>query len=68
LPEGIDDRRASDEADKQGVEAQALSGFSIKHKRRGGLLLGYAGYDERQIRVGVRRLATALHSVARAMK
>jgi GntR family transcriptional regulator/MocR family aminotransferase len=68
LPEGIDDRRASEEADKQGVEAQALSGFSIKHKRRGGLLLGYAGYDERQIRVGVRRLATALHSVARARK
>jgi GntR family transcriptional regulator/MocR family aminotransferase len=66
LAEGVDDARAAAEADAQGVEAQALSGFTLKHKRRGGLLLGYAGYDERQIRVGVRRLATALHNVVRA--
>jgi hypothetical protein len=31
-------------------------------------LLGYAGYDERQIRVGVRKLSTVLRAVARGKK
>jgi GntR family transcriptional regulator/MocR family aminotransferase len=62
LADGLDDRKASEAAASAGVEAQALSSFSIKHKVRGGLLLGYAGYDERQIRVGVRKLSTALRA------
>ncbi|MEN3335584.1 MAG: GntR family transcriptional regulator / MocR family aminotransferase [Blastocatellia bacterium] len=63
LRDGIDDRRAQEEAARQNVEAQALSAFSIKYHHRAGLMLGYAGYNEREIRVGVRRLATALHNV-----
>jgi GntR family transcriptional regulator/MocR family aminotransferase len=62
LADGADDREASKAASEAGVDAQALSSFSIKHRSRGGLLLGYAGYDERQIRVGVRKLATALRA------
>jgi len=63
LREGLDDRRAQEEAARHNVEAQALATFSIKHYHRAGLMLGYAGYDEREIRVGVRRLATALHNL-----
>ena len=63
LPDGMDDRRAQEEAARQNVEAPALSAFSIKHHHRAGLMLGYAGYNEREIRVGVRRLAMALHNL-----
>jgi GntR family transcriptional regulator/MocR family aminotransferase len=63
LREGMDDRRAQEAAARENVEAQALSAFSIKHHHRAGLMLGYAGYNEREIRVGMRRLATALHNV-----
>lgn len=68
LNDGMDDRKASEAAASAGIEAQALSSFRIKHRRRGGLLLGYAGYNERQIRVGVRKLSTALRTVARVKK
>ncbi|MGA9767833.1 MAG: PLP-dependent aminotransferase family protein [Blastocatellia bacterium] len=68
LADGLDDRKASKAAADEGVEAQALSSFSIKYRTRSGLLLGYAGYDERQIRVGVRKLSTALRAVVRGRK
>jgi GntR family transcriptional regulator/MocR family aminotransferase len=60
LPDGVDDRAASREANRLGVEAPALSLYCIERGRRSGLLLGYAGYDEREIRKGVRLLAAAL--------
>ncbi|HEY9230968.1 MAG TPA: PLP-dependent aminotransferase family protein [Blastocatellia bacterium] len=63
LRDGIDDQRAQEEAARQNVEAPALSAFSMKYRHRAGLMLGYAGYSEREIRVGVRRLATALHNL-----
>ena len=63
LRQGLDDRRAQEEAARQNVEAPALSAFSMKYRHRPGLMLGYAGYSEREIRVGVRRLATALHNL-----
>ena len=66
LADGLDDRRAQEEAARENIEAQALSGFSLEHACRPGLLLGYAGYNERQLRVGVRRLATALRGLAAA--
>ncbi|HST19575.1 MAG TPA: PLP-dependent aminotransferase family protein [Blastocatellia bacterium] len=68
LADSVDDRKASEAAASEGVEAQALSSFSLKHRMRGGLLLGYAGYDKRQIRVGVRKLSTVLRAVARGKK
>ena len=65
---GIDDRSAQEEAARQNLEAPALSSFSLKYRPRAGLMLGYAGYNEREIRVGVRRLATALHNLAAGKK
>jgi GntR family transcriptional regulator/MocR family aminotransferase len=60
LPEGVDDREASRRAGVLGVEVPPLSAYRLKPGGRGGLLLGYAATPPRQIRDGVRRLATAL--------
>jgi GntR family transcriptional regulator/MocR family aminotransferase len=60
LPQGQDDRAASLRAAEDGVEAPPLSAYAALPPRRGGLLLGYTGLDEPQIREGVRRLAAAL--------
>ena len=63
LPAGVDDADASRAAAAVGIDAQPLSAFRLKRGGRGGLLLGYAAYDERQIRHGVRQLAAALRTL-----
>jgi GntR family transcriptional regulator/MocR family aminotransferase len=60
LPPGVDDRAVSARALELGVEAPALSRYALRRPRRGGLVLGYAGYDERTLRRGVAGLARAL--------
>ena len=60
LPPGQDDRAASQAAARVGVEAPALSSYYLTRPSQGGLLLGYAGWEPRQIRDAVRRLAGAL--------
>ena len=65
LPAGRDDREAARAAEAHGVEAQPLSSFCLKTPERQGLVLGYAGYDEAEIREGVARLAAALRACAR---
>ncbi|PYS93134.1 MAG: PLP-dependent aminotransferase family protein [Acidobacteria bacterium] len=65
LPAGVDDVAASRAAAAHGLDVQPLSSFHLKRGGHGGLLLGYAGFNERQIRAGVRQLAVALRSVMR---
>jgi GntR family transcriptional regulator/MocR family aminotransferase len=60
LGEGEDDRQASQAAARAGVEVPPLSHYCVERRRRGGLLLGYAGSEPRQIREAVRRLSSAL--------
>ncbi|MEZ5428895.1 MAG: PLP-dependent aminotransferase family protein [Pyrinomonadaceae bacterium] len=60
LPEGVDDRRVADKAAEKGIKVSPVSSYSLKKKRRGGLVLGYTAFDERQIEEGVRRLSEAL--------
>lgn len=60
LPAGKDDREASRDAARRGVEAPAISLYGNPSDGRGGLMLGYAAVDEAGIRTGVRRLAEAL--------
>lgn len=61
LPEGVSDREAARVAAEHGVDAQPLSAFSLRSKTRAaGLVLGYAAFDEREIRAAVRKLAVAL--------
>ncbi|HYY42331.1 MAG TPA: hypothetical protein VE775_06320, partial [Pyrinomonadaceae bacterium] len=59
----INDEVASRAAAAHNIDVQALSSFRLKRSGRGGLLLGYAAYDERQIRTGMRQLATALRTL-----
>ncbi len=65
LADDLSDQKAEAEAFKQGVFAQSLSSFRLKYRRSPGLVLGYAGYDERQLRVGARRLAAGLQNARR---
>jgi GntR family transcriptional regulator / MocR family aminotransferase len=60
LEPGRNDRQASLAAERLGVEAAPLSSCCIEPPQRGGLLLGYGGFDARQIRDGVRRLASGI--------
>ena len=64
LPEGMSDLLVSQRAEAHGVDAQPFSAFCLKREGRGGLVLGYAGYNERQIRASVRQLAVALSEIA----
>lgn len=60
LPQGVDDKHASQAALEYGVETPPLSRYAMKPLPRGGLMLGYAALNERQIRDGARRLRQAL--------
>jgi GntR family transcriptional regulator/MocR family aminotransferase len=60
LSAGADDEVASAQALAHGVFAPALSTFYMEPPGQPGLLLGYAGVTEREIRQEVRHLAVAL--------
>jgi len=62
LPSGVDDRATSRAAAEHGVEAAPLSAFRIRAGGRGGLVLGYAGFTEREIEDGGSRLGRALEA------
>jgi GntR family transcriptional regulator/MocR family aminotransferase len=62
LPDVRDDRAASQAAALSGIEAPPLSNYRVEGHGRGGLLLGYAGFDPGQIREAVRRLGSALRT------
>ena len=60
LNEGVDDREAYRSAAAYEVEVTPLSTYYTESPGRGGLLLGYTGVNDQEIRDGVRRLAHAL--------
>ena len=60
LPPGKDDRRAAALADAGGIMVAPVSVFSLETLPRGGLIFGFAGIDEEEIRRGVQKLAAAL--------
>jgi GntR family transcriptional regulator/MocR family aminotransferase len=63
LPEGVDDRLASQRAAAHGVDAFPLSRYCLESVHRGALVLGYTAVDEHEIRRGVSGLARALSEV-----
>jgi GntR family transcriptional regulator / MocR family aminotransferase len=65
LGSGIDDRLAARAAHARGIEALPLSWFTRGRTMRGGLHLGFAAVDPREIRRGVRELAVALEGLSR---
>jgi GntR family transcriptional regulator / MocR family aminotransferase len=60
LPPGTDDYRASQLAAEVGIKTAPISRQSLEPLPRGGLLLGFAGTNEEDIRQGVQDLAAAL--------
>jgi GntR family transcriptional regulator / MocR family aminotransferase len=60
LPAGSNDAAISERAAAAGIIAPPLSAYSIEARLRPALLLGYAAYNPRQIRDGVRKLAAVL--------
>jgi GntR family transcriptional regulator / MocR family aminotransferase len=60
LPPGVDDRQVSSAAWRYNLRAEPLSAASLRSLGRGALVLGYTGFNEQQIRMGVRQLRIAL--------
>ncbi len=60
LPKGASDGKASARALASGVTVPALSLYSMRSGAPPGLLLGYAALNGRQIREGVRKLASTM--------
>ena len=60
LPPGVSDVAISRRAAEMGISAMPLSSCYAKSPLRGGLILGYGGADERQIRDGIRKLAMSM--------
>jgi len=66
LPPGMDDDRATELALREGVETFPLSRFAFGPTpvmERGALLLGYAAFDPREVRDGIRRLRRGFQGV-----
>ncbi|MGB1251367.1 MAG: PLP-dependent aminotransferase family protein [Candidatus Promineifilaceae bacterium] len=53
LDEGVDDRVISAELHQQGVSASPLSNYSHRPLPRGGLVLGFGGYEPTEIRTAL---------------
>jgi GntR family transcriptional regulator/MocR family aminotransferase len=60
LADDRNDRAAAQAAASGGIDAPALSSYRVEGQGRGGLLLGYAAFEPRQIRDAVRRLGSVL--------
>jgi GntR family transcriptional regulator / MocR family aminotransferase len=59
LREGTDDRDMASKAERQRVIVSPLSAYHMEPTGRGGVLLGYASWTEREIEEGVQHLARA---------
>ena len=56
LPEGVNDRAVSAELAKRGVSTSPLSNYSQIPLARGGLVLGFGGYDSAEIRSALAKM------------
>lgn len=53
LRENVDDRKISEKAATRNIKLAPVSDYSNKKLKRGGLILGYTAFDEREIKRGV---------------
>lgn len=66
LPDYLDDREVARKAALQDVRFQSISDSSINKYPRNGLVFGYAAFDEKQIKHGVRKLTKVLQEMVRS--
>lgn len=62
LPEGVDDQTISEKAAQRNLKLAPVSSYSGKKMKRGGLILGYTAFDDRQIKNGVKVMKEILSS------
>ncbi len=60
LPDGINDARISHALHTYGIDAYALSNFSLTKLTRGGLVMGYAAVPEKEIVKGIQKMQAIL--------
>lgn len=61
LSENFDDRKICRRAAQLNLNITPVSDYRNIKSKRGGLLLGYTAFDEKQIKEGVRKLAKVFH-------
>lgn len=64
LPKGVNDVAVAGAASNMGVSVIPLSSCYARKPARGGLILGYGGIDDRQIRAGITKLKQCIEQVA----
>jgi GntR family transcriptional regulator/MocR family aminotransferase len=62
LPDGVSDVEMSKKGAERGLKLSPVSGYYQTKPARGGFVLGYTAFDERQIRDGVRVIKELLRS------
>lgn len=62
LAEGFDEIEIAEKAFENGLHLSPLSSYCIEKKLPAGLILGYTGFDEKQIKQGVGKLKEVLES------
>jgi GntR family transcriptional regulator/MocR family aminotransferase len=68
LPEGLDDREVSREAAARGVESRPMSSFYAGEPGRAGVELGYAAFNEAQIRKGAAQFSAGVRACLAARR
>lgn len=63
LPSRLDDRDVSHRVGEANMRIAPLSAYCLNQKLRGGLLLGYTAFNEKQIKQGVKKLARVLNEI-----
>ena len=66
LAEGFDETEVAEKASENELNLTPLSSYCIENKLPPGLILGYTGFDEKQIRQGIQRLKQVLESIKKA--
>ena len=64
LQSQVSDVKVAEKARELGIEAPALSTYYRSHQPKNGLLLGYAGVTENEIRRGINALKRAIEAVS----
>jgi DNA-binding transcriptional MocR family regulator len=60
LNEGVSDKAVSEEGRKRGIRLAAVSDYSVNPLLRGGIILGYTAFNQKEIVRGVKLLRECL--------
>ena len=63
LADGFDDAKVAGAAFERGLNLMPLSNYCIENKLPAGVILGYTGFDEKEIRLGVAKLKKVLEAM-----